>query len=73
MSDVKELERIRKGLQENGYVIHATYKEKYKEFCVLVYHPKLVIEAWGFDENELAAYKEVLNAIGLSSSSRDEK
>lgn len=66
MSDVKELERIKKYLQENGYVIHSTYQEKHKEFCVLLHHPKLGIEAWGFDENELAAYKEALNVVRLS-------
>jgi len=61
--DEAELKRVKKGLEENGYVIHTIYKEKYNEFCVLLHNPKLKIEAWGFNKNELDAYKEALNTL----------
>lgn len=66
MDEAKEIARVRKGLQDNGFHAHSTYKEKHKEFCVLIYHPERKIEAWGFDENELAAYKQALGVVRVS-------
>ena len=66
MDDVDEIARIKKDLQENDYTIHSTFQKKHKEFCVLIYHPIRGTEAWGFDENELAAYNEARNVLRLA-------